>query len=148
MASDPGRSPSALGRNPSTGKHDQRTYTIRGTKRDAERFRTELLHQIDTGTLVDGKRVTLAPDSFRVLRQHHASQAATMLALGLRLGDDGLVFCRHDGEPLLPNSVSHALGKISVRAGLQEVAAVRFDAALANEPRPAAVGATATTGWQ
>ena len=42
-------------------------------------------------------------------------------ALGLALTEDDLVFCRVDGKPLLPNSISHAWTKLANRTGLKSI---------------------------
>ena len=49
-----------LGRDPETGKRKQQTYTVRGSKKDAEKRLYELLHQLDTGTFIKPAKTTLA----------------------------------------------------------------------------------------
>lgn len=40
------------GKDPNTGKYLQSWFTVKGTKRDAEKKQAELLHQMDTGTFM------------------------------------------------------------------------------------------------
>jgi len=48
-----------LGDDPQTGKRKQRWFSFRGTKAEAERRLTELLHQLDTGTFINPGKTTL-----------------------------------------------------------------------------------------
>lgn len=48
-----------LGRDPATGKEKRRWYTVRGTRRDAERLRAKLVHEFYLGTYVEPTRITL-----------------------------------------------------------------------------------------
>jgi len=41
--------------------------------------------------------------------------------LGIPLKDDDLVFCKPDGKPLLPNTVTHAWIKLVQRIGLKPI---------------------------
>ena len=41
--------------------------------------------------------------------------------LGISLDDNDLVFCREDGEPLRPNTVTHAWNGLAKRAGLNVI---------------------------
>lgn len=50
----------SMGRDPSTGKRRQQWFTIKGTKKDAERKLSELLHQVDTGQFIKPAKITLA----------------------------------------------------------------------------------------
>jgi len=56
-----------------------------------------------------------------VLREHREQQENIRQALGLTLTEDDLVFCRVDGRPLLPNSISHAWTKLANRTGLKGI---------------------------
>lgn len=49
-----------LGRDPGTGKCKQKWVTVRGSKKEAERRLSELLHQLDTGVLVVPSKTTVA----------------------------------------------------------------------------------------
>jgi len=48
-----------LGKDPDSGKRKQRWYSIKGTKKAAEKKLSELLHELDTGMLVKPTRVTV-----------------------------------------------------------------------------------------
>jgi integrase len=48
-----------VGRDPATGKRQQQWYTVRGTKRDAERRLAEVLHGLDRGTYIKPSKTTL-----------------------------------------------------------------------------------------
>jgi len=48
-----------LGTDPETGKRRQQWVTVRGTKKDAERRLSELLSQLDTGTFVKPRKITV-----------------------------------------------------------------------------------------
>lgn len=49
-----------LGKDPATGKRKQQWVSVKGTKKEAEKRRTELLHQLDTGMYMKPGKVTLA----------------------------------------------------------------------------------------
>ena len=49
-----------LGTDPATGKRKQQWISFKGTKRDAEKRLSELLHQLDTGTFMKPGKTTLA----------------------------------------------------------------------------------------
>jgi integrase len=49
-----------LGVDPATGKRKQQWISVKGTKKDAEKKLAELLHQIDTGSFVTPKRITMS----------------------------------------------------------------------------------------
>jgi len=48
-----------LGIDPETGKRRQQWVTVRGTKKEAERRLSELLNQLDTGTFVKPRKITV-----------------------------------------------------------------------------------------
>jgi integrase len=48
-----------LGADPETGKRRQQWVTVRGTKKDAERRLSELLNQLDSGTFLKPRKITL-----------------------------------------------------------------------------------------
>lgn len=50
----------SLGKDPSTGKYKCQWITVRGTKKDAERRLSELLHQLDTGSFVRPSKISLS----------------------------------------------------------------------------------------
>ncbi len=49
-----------VGTDPSSGKRKQQRVTVKGTKKDAEKWLSELLHQLDTGTFAKPGKITLA----------------------------------------------------------------------------------------
>jgi len=90
---------------------------------------TRALHQLQDGSLIftqpktaKGRRlISLSPSTVIVLREHRQQQEKMRQALGLALTEDDLVFCRVDGKPLLPNSISHAWTKLANRTGLKGI---------------------------
>jgi len=50
----------SLGKDPVTGKYNYHWQTVRGTKKEAEKQRTELLHELDTGTFIRPSKTTFA----------------------------------------------------------------------------------------
>jgi len=61
----------SLGKDPLTGKYNYHWETVRGTKKEAEKQRTELLHQLDTGMFIKPSKTTFAEYLERWL-QHYA----------------------------------------------------------------------------
>ena len=59
-----------LGRDPETGKRKQQWVSIKGTKKDAEKRLSELLHQLDTGTFMRPTKTTLAEYLERWLKDY------------------------------------------------------------------------------
>jgi integrase len=55
------------------------------------------------------------------LRRHRAEQAQELLQLGVRLADDSYVVAQADGNPLQPNSLTHAFTDFLEGHGLQRV---------------------------
>ena len=49
-----------LGKDPATGKRKQQWYSVKGTKKQAEKRLAELLHELDTGMLVKPSKLTVA----------------------------------------------------------------------------------------
>lgn len=49
-----------LGKDPITNKKKYKWYTIKGTKKEADKFLTEKLNEIENGIVVDSKNMTLA----------------------------------------------------------------------------------------
>ena len=50
----------SLGRDPTTGKYHQRWVSVKGTRKDAEAKRRELVHQLDCGDLIEPSKMTMA----------------------------------------------------------------------------------------
>lgn len=60
----------SMGYDPATGKRVQRWISVKGTRRDAERKLTELVHQLDTGQWVEPTRETTREFLLRWLRDY------------------------------------------------------------------------------
>jgi integrase len=60
------------GRDPLTGKRDTRYLTVRGTRRNAESELARVLHELETGALVEASRITVAEFLDRWLKEHVA----------------------------------------------------------------------------
>ena len=90
---------------------------------------SQILHCIRRGRIVieppktprSRRLVGLSPDSIWALRSYKEMVEAEQERLGSPLIGDRLVFSQPDGSPLLPNTVTHAFGKIARRAGLHGV---------------------------
>jgi integrase len=84
------------------------------------------LHRLDDGTIIikepktsrSRRPVDLPPSLVTLLRQHRADQEVERLLLGRTLTEDDFLFCRADGSPLNPNTVTHTFAKVAARAGL------------------------------
>jgi len=50
----------SLGKDPASGKYKSQWFTVKGSKRDAEKRLSELLHQIDTGNYMQPGKTTVA----------------------------------------------------------------------------------------
>jgi integrase len=71
-----------LGTDPATGKRKQRWITIKGTKKEAEKRLAELLHQLDTGTLMKPGKTTLTEYLERWLKDYARPYLAPRTAEG------------------------------------------------------------------
>jgi integrase len=66
--------------------------------------------------------IALSPSTAIVLREHRQSQDQVRQSLSLAtVADDDFIFCHYTGEPLLPDSISHAWMKLARHAGLKDV---------------------------
>lgn len=66
-----------------------------------------------------GRRtLDLDPATVEVLRHHRASQARERLAWGPAYQSNDLVFCREDGTPLHPDTISKAFARVARDAGV------------------------------
>jgi len=87
------------------------------------------LHHLRTGEIVfrapktaKGRRmVSLSPSTALLLREHKDRESTQRFMLGKPLEDDDLVFSDHEGNPLLPDTVSHAWVKLVKRIGLEGI---------------------------
>lgn len=60
----------SLGKDPVTGKYNTHWQTVKGTKKEAEKQRTELLHQLDTGMFIRPSKTTFAEYLERWLKDY------------------------------------------------------------------------------
>ncbi len=90
---------------------------------------TRTIHQLHTGKIIFGQPktgksrrvVSLSPSTSLVLKEHQDQQVKIRESLGLTLADDDLVFCKYDGNPLLPDSITHAWARLAKRTGLKGI---------------------------
>ena len=67
------------------------------------------------------RRIALDAATVVALRAHRRAQAAERLLAGSIWQDEDLVFCRQDGQPLDPDSVSQSFERLGARAGLPRI---------------------------
>ena len=88
------------------------------------------LHQIKGGRTVfrqpktekSRRLIALTPSTAIILQEYHNSQNILRESLGYsKLTDTDLVFCRYDGKPFLPNTVTHNWVKLVHQAGLGNI---------------------------
>lgn len=87
---------------------------------------THTLHQLHNREFIfrqpktaKGRRmIALSPSTAIVLREHREAQEKLKQSLGMTLSDDDLVFSQYDGNPLLPDSITHAWRFLARRCGL------------------------------
>lgn len=87
------------------------------------------IHQLNSGDIAfrqpktdKGRRlISLSPSTAILLREHRAQQELVCRMLGKSLADDELVFCQPDGNPLLPDSITHAWHNLAHRCGLDGI---------------------------
>ena len=65
--------------------------------------------------------MALTPSTALLLKDHQSEQQAQHLILGKPLTNDDLVFSHIDGQPLLPDSITHAWVKLVRRTGLKSI---------------------------
>lgn len=85
----------SLGRDPKSGKYLQSWATVKGTKRDAERKLTELLHSVDAGVLIRPGKIHLKEYLERWLRDYVIPNLSPRTAEGYEH------ICRHHLIPSL-----------------------------------------------
>jgi len=87
------------------------------------------LHQLHNGDIIfqqpktdKGRRlIALSPSTAVVLKEHREAQEKASQALGMTISEDDLVFCRYDGKPLLPDSITQAWRNLSRQCGLKGI---------------------------
>ena len=72
----------SLGKDANTGKYKYQWTTVRGTKKDAEKRLSELLHQLDNGSFINPRKTTLAEFLKRWLKDYAYSNLAPRTAEG------------------------------------------------------------------
>ncbi|MBA3551675.1 MAG: site-specific integrase [Actinobacteria bacterium] len=78
--------------------------------------------EASTPKTAKGRRtVPLAAETVAALKAHRVSQLEERVALGPGYQDSGLVFCREDGAPLHPDSLSQAFERRTAAAGLPRI---------------------------
>ena len=89
----------------------------------------QTMHQLRDGRIIfqepktsKGRRmIALSPAAVISLRAHREQQEAERNTLGLQVTGDSLVFSKHGGRPLSPNSLSSAYTRLVKKAGLSHV---------------------------
>ena len=87
------------------------------------------LHRLRDGRIIYGtpktakgrRLIALSPAAVLTLREHKVQQEANRALMGIPLNDDDLVFSNPSGEPLLPDTVTHAWVKLVRRTGLEGI---------------------------
>lgn len=67
------------------------------------------------------RTIALPPAAILLLIEYRKKVEIEYQLLGKSFNDSDLVFCRFDGEPLRPNTVTHAWNVLAVRAGLKSI---------------------------
>jgi len=75
----------SLGRDPVTGKYKYQWVSVKGTKKEAEKRLSELLHQLDNGTFIKPGKTTLAEYLERWLKEYAWANLAPRTAEGYEL---------------------------------------------------------------
>jgi integrase len=78
------------------------------------------LREKDTKTH-QSRRIALDPATVALLRQHRLRQRELMLALGVRLADDALLFGSPEGRPWRPDVVTNSFGRLRTTLDLEHV---------------------------
>ena len=147
-----------MGPDPGTGKRRQVWRTVKGTKRQAERLLTELLHQRDTGVDMPPGRVTVAeflehwlvayakpnvaPATLLqyewAIRTHLAPAFGSVLLTKLRPGHIQTLYSRLDDQGLSARSILHVhrVLKSALAQGVRWQSLSTNPAAGATPPRP------------
>jgi integrase len=78
------------------------------------------LREKDTKTH-QSRRIALDPATVALLRQHRLRQREQMLALGVRLAEDALLFGSPEGRPWRPDVVTNRFGRLRSTLDLEHV---------------------------
>lgn len=87
------------------------------------------IQQLDSGKMIisqpktekSRRTIAISPSTALVLRQHKEVEEAKRQALGQTFTDNDYVFRRDNGEPYLPDSITHAFTQTAKRAGLEGI---------------------------
>ncbi|MFC2032938.1 site-specific integrase [Chloroflexota bacterium] len=87
------------------------------------------IHRLRDGTYVftepksemSRRTIALSPSVVLLLKEYKEQQAIEHAMLGIPLDDGDLIFCRLDGSPLRPNTVTHAWNVLAAQAGLNVI---------------------------
>ena len=71
-----------IGHDPTTGKRRQKWISVKGTKRDAERKRAEVVRELDQGVFVEPSRLTLSGYLDKWMRDYVATAVRPSTARG------------------------------------------------------------------
>jgi len=90
---------------------------------------TRTLHHLIDGTFVyrppktakSRRLVALSPSTALVLKEHKEKQETEHILMGVPLKDSDLVFSHADGQPFLPNTVTHSWEKLVKRLSLGHI---------------------------
>jgi integrase len=89
----------------------------------------QVLHCLPGGRIVfqepktsrSKRTVTLSPAPILVLKAHRERVEADRFTLEMPLSGDDLVFTEPSGSPILPNTFTHAFGRIARKSGLSNI---------------------------
>ena len=71
-----------------------------------------------TKTTRSTRSVALAPESCNVLRRHLDNEQLLCLEIGMPFKNDRYLFCKWDGSPLIPHTVTQAWRRLTSRLGI------------------------------
>ena len=63
--------------------------------------------------------ISLTPSTAIILREHKQAQETQQILMGNVLSEEDLIFCKLDGAPFLPDTVTHVWIKLARRTGLK-----------------------------
>ena len=72
-------------------------------------------------TVKSRRLLALTPSLAQVLRQHRREWEAQLGTLGVESADHSLVFCRADGRPYLPDTITQVWTRLARKVGLKGV---------------------------
>jgi integrase len=87
------------------------------------------LHHLRDGSIVirqpktakSNRKIAISQSVLAVLEEYRDKQEGLHLLSGNPLTDDSLVFCHEDGNPLLPDTITHAWIKLVRKTGLKNI---------------------------